>query len=249
MIRSLLFAIAAVIGLAGCTPSASDGPVVLAASSLQAPLEQLAAEWTASGRPAPVLSFASSAALARQIESGAPADIYISADRQWIDYLAGQAQVEPDALRRIAANRLVLARNIDMTELSEAEALQLLASERWATGDPDSVPLGRFAREALERRGIWDEASPNLVSAASARAALVLVARGETRLGVLYASDVASNDLVEPVFAFPANDHSRIEYFATILPASAHPQAQGFLEFLASPNAAKVFAEHGFAKP
>nr|WP_137676535.1 molybdate ABC transporter substrate-binding protein [Parerythrobacter lutipelagi] len=249
MFRLSLILLAILGAVAACTPSEPKGPVVFAASSLQAPLEDLAAQWEASGRPAPVLSFAASATLARQIENGAPSDIYISADRQWIDFLLDESGNDESVLRLIARNRLVLARHADGKEWSRESVFGSLDSLAIATGDPQTVPLGRFAQEALVSENLWDAAEPNIVGAQSARAAAVLVSRGEAPLGVLYASDADNTDAVEVVAIFPSASHSPIEYFATRLPASAHPDADSFLEFLASAEAANVFARHGFVRP
>lgn len=249
MLRGFLALLSSLCMLAACVPSEPKGPVVLAASSLQAPLEELAEQWRASGRPAPVLSFASSAALARQVQSGAPGDIFISADKQWIDYLAEQGGVEERDLHTIASNRLVLARHDDGTTASREEVIAGLGAMSLATGDPDSVPLGAYAREALTSAGLWDDVAGNLVPAQSARAAMVLVRRGEVPLGVLYASDVTDQEGLETVLTFPADSHEPIDYVASILPASGHPDARGFLDFLDSPKSSAVFARHGFERP
>lgn len=249
MLRGLLALLVSLCALAACAPSEPKGPVVLAASSLQAPLEELAEQWRASGRPTPVLSFASSSALARQVQGGAPGDIFISADREWTDYLSQQGGVEEDELRIIASNSLVLARHDDGTTVSREAALAQLGKVPLATGDPETVPLGRYARQALTKEGLWDAAEGSIVPTQSARAALVLVKRGEAPLGVLYASDVAEEAGLETVLTFGPDSHDPIEYVATILPASGHPDARGFLDFLASPKAAAVFARHGFERP
>lgn len=249
MFRGLLVLLLSLFALTACAPSEPRGPVVLAASSLQAPLEELAEQWRASGRPAPVLSFASSSALARQVQAGSPADIFISADREWIDYIAQQGGVEEGDLRTIASNRLVLARHDDGTTASREEVLAGLSTMSLATGDPESVPLGAYAREALIDAGLWDDVADNLVPAQSARAAMVLVRRDEAPLGVLYASDVTDQEGLQTVLTFPADSHEPIDYVATMLPASGHPDARGFLEFLASPKSSAVFERHGFERP
>jgi molybdate transport system substrate-binding protein len=248
MLRGLL-ALLVSLCVAACAPSEPKGPVVLAASSLQAPLEELAEQWRASGRPAPILSFASSSALARQVQGGAPGDIFISADREWTDYLAQQSGVEEGELRTIASNSLVLARHDDGASMSRDEVLSQLGEVPLATGDPETVPLGRYARQALTSEGLWDKAQGSIVPTQSARAAMVLVKRGEAPLGVLYASDIAEEAGLETVLTFSPESHDPIEYVATILPASGHPDARGFLEFLASPKSAAVFARHGFERP
>ncbi len=250
MLRILL-ACFAFLALGSCGPSPSPGVIVLAASSLQAPLEDLAEQWEARGHDAPVFSFASSAALARQVETDAAADIFISADRQWTDYLLANAPALREQARTVATNRLVVGRHVSdqAAPVAASDLSSLLAEGRIATGDPDAVPLGRYAREALEAAGAWNEASPRLVYAQSARAAFRLVARGEAPTGILYASDVSQTDKVEAVFTFDAASHSPIEYIAVQLPASGHPEATEFLAFLASADAAATFERYGFGRP
>lgn len=239
--------------LTGCALPERRGPVIFAASSLQAPLEDIASQWQAQGRDAPVLSFASSAALARQIESGAPADIFISADSQWTDFIATSGKIEARSIRTIAANGLVVAastRDQPIAAQGKAAAQSALASARSiATGDPDTVPLGRYAQEALTALGLWDRVQPRVIPAGSAQAALRLVLLGEADIGILYASDAARRDDLGVIWQMPKDHHTPITYRALRLPGSAHPDADAFLDYLTTPKAAGTFDRMGFARP
>ena len=252
MLRALASCLCILL-LASCAKSEPRGPIIMAASSLQQPLEQLAENWAQKGFAPPVFSFASSAALARQIESGNPADIFISADSQWTDYLISAGKVGADGAKTIAANNIGFAWHFEDGERPVLTAPpnieELLNKGPVATGDPNAVPLGRFAREALISAGLWEKVAPELVSAASARAALVLVDRGEAKVGILYASDAANADNVAMVRPFTPDSHSPILYVAVHLPSSGHPDTQALLEFLASDEAAVTFDNFGFPRP
>lgn len=241
------------LALGACALPERRGPVIFAASSLQAPLEQLAAEWSAQGKDAPVLSFASSASLARQIENGAPADIFISADSQWTDYIATAAKLDPSGIKAVATNRLVIAQSTRSAPLAStgqgAAEDALKAAKTVATGDPDTVPLGTYAREALTTYGLWEQIVPRIIPAGSAQAAVKLVLLGEADLGVLYASDAARRSDLGVIWEIPETSHSPILYRALRLPASAHPDAEAFLQFLASAEAGETFRKQGFARP
>ena len=241
----LLALLIAVLTLVGCVPSQPKGPLILAASSLQQPLEMLGEQWVEAGYDPPQFSFASSAALARQIENGSAGDIFISADRQWTDYLTKVGRIDPERIYTIAGNTLVVAAPID----SDLSSLNNLGTfDRIVTGDTDTVPLGRYAKEALTAADKWEEVSPKLVSAPSARAALVKLARDEVDAGILYASDAQGVETIKSL-PFPAEYHAAINYAALRLPASSHPDAQAFLEFIASPAAAQAFDNYGFTRP
>lgn len=236
---------AAILVLAACSSSEPRGPVVLAASSLQQPLEELAGQWQAQGNKLPQFSFASSAALARQIESGAAADIFVSADQEWTRYLASAGRIPDNQIFQIAGNQLVIA------SPASASPPTLQELQRYAnivTGDTETVPLGRYAKQALTNAGVWDTVQPKIVGAASARGALVIMARGEADAGILYASD--AKDVKQIAFApIDPAAHSAIIYTALQLPASAHPESAEFLAFIASPAAAKVFDRYSFTRP
>ncbi|MGB7406921.1 MAG: molybdate ABC transporter substrate-binding protein [Pontixanthobacter sp.] len=248
-----MLALAALILLHGCAPGGPNGPVIFAASSLQKPLEAFAEEWAAAGNDPPVFSFASSAALARQIENGSPADIFISANAQWTEYIVTVGRLSDSAVRPVASNTLVLARSIRERSLGqtgqEAGMDALNEARSIATGDPATVPLGRYAEEALKNLGVWERAASRIVPAASSAAALKLVLLGEADLGILYASDARSRDDLGVIYNFPETAHAPIVYNAVILPSSAHPAAGNFLAALGDERARAIFAAHGFGRP
>lgn len=236
----LLPLLAACGGPAG--PEPERGPIVLAASSLQEALTKAADAWESQGHPAPVLSFAATSALARQAELGAPADLFFSADEEWTDTLAEHGLLRAGTRRDLLGNRLVVVRAKGDPIAGFAE----LGDRRLALADPAAVPAGKYAREALERIGIWPELEGKVVPAENVRAALALVERGEARLGIVYATDALASDEVELVQEIPAETHTPIRYPVAILSASGHPDAGAFLAFLSSAEAKGIFAEHGF---
>ena len=224
--------------------------MIFAASSLQAPLTELAKIWAVRGNSAPIFSFASSTALARQIENGSPADIYISADTQWTDYIMKAGKIGPDSTRPLASNTIVLATHGEGQHAVAYERLpttgEILNGASLASGDPDSVPLGRYAKEVLMAEGVWDDVRPQLIRAVSSSAALRLVLLKEADFGLLYASDANRRDELVTYSTFAGGLHSPIIYKALLLPGSGHPDATAFLDYLASAEAAAVFKKHGF---
>jgi molybdate transport system substrate-binding protein len=223
--------------------------LVFAAASLTDVLKELSADWTRrSGMPVE-LSFAASSVLARQIEAGGSADVFISADQPWMDYLAERRLIEPSSRRDLIGNVLVLVAPAD----SEVRAVlrrgmnidALLGGGRLATGDPDSVPVGRYARAAFESLGLWDQVRSRLVPTDNVRGALNFVARGEVPLAVVYATDARVEKAVRIVATFPATTHPPITYPGART-AAARPEASGYLAYLAGPDAATIWNKHGF---
>lgn len=229
---------------------APRAPVVLAAASLQESLSAAADAWARGGHPRPVLSFAASSALARQAEAGAPADLFVSADEEWMDYLAQRRLIAAGTRADLVTNRLVLiAPAPSPVRLAIAPRMALapaLGSGRLALADPESVPAGRYAREALTRLGAWPQVSGRLARAENVRAALALVARGEAPLGVVYATDALAEPRVRIVGQFPAASHRPIAYPMARLARSANPEGEAFRRFLLSPAARAIFRRHGF---
>jgi molybdate transport system substrate-binding protein len=197
-----------------------------------------------------VASYGASSALARQIENGAPAQVFISADLEWMDYLERKHLLQPGTRRNLVGNRLVLvARQDAQTALRIAPGFALakaLGNGRLALASPDTVPAGKYARAALEKLGVWDSVSRRLAAAENVRAALLLVSRGEAPLGVVYETDARAERAVRVVDRFAASLHPPIVYPAAALRGSG-PQAAGYLAFLASPQGMAVFEKHGFA--
>ena len=224
---------------------------VFAASSLTTAVQRLAVDFTRTTGIEVRTSFAASSALARQIVSGAPADLFISADAAWMDYLQTRGLIRAATRRDLVGNRLVLIAPKDsrvQLRISPHFALAAaLGGGRLAVGDPDSVPVGRYARAALTALGVWPDVSGRLVRADNVRVALEFVARGEVPLGIVYETDAAIDPGVRVVDEFPASTHPPIVYPAA-LTSAATPAAARFLSYLESPAATAVFARLGFTR-
>jgi molybdate transport system substrate-binding protein len=230
---------------------ATGGPaiVVFAAASLTDSLQELAGEYGKSSGVHVKLSFAASSALARQIESGAPADAFFSADLEWMDYLEARHLIRPDSRRDLLGNTLVLIAAASSTTRLKIEPnfglAAALGTNRLATGDPDSVPVGRYARAALTSLGVWDSVERRIVRAENVRAALAFVDRGEALLGIVYKTDALVDKGVRIVDEFPAETHPPIKY-PLALTGGAKPGTAQFAEFLRTPTADAVFIKYGF---
>jgi len=225
---------------------------VFAAASLKESLDQAAALYEReSGQPVRV-SYAGSSALARQIEQGAPADVFISADLDWMDWLQARGQIEESTRTELIGNALVLIAQATATpppvELTPGtDLLPLLGDEgRLVLALTSSVPAGKYAKAAFESLGIWQSLQPRVAEAENVRAALLLVARGEAPLGVVYASDAKAEPRVQAISTFPADSHPPIIYPLAVLRASAHPKAREFVAWLQQPAALDIFRHHGF---
>lgn len=221
-----------------------------AAASLTNVLQTLGKAWGESGGGAIVGNYAASSALARQIEQGAPIDVFLSADLEWMDYLEQKGLIEAGTRRNVAANTLVLIAPADKAEtvvLSKGMDLKAkLNGGRLAVADPGSVPAGKYAKDALSALGLWDQVSPALAPAENVRATLALVARGETPLGVVYGTDAKLEPKVKVVAVFPADSHKPIVYPAAIIKGKATPAATSFLQFLQSDKARAILRDAGF---
>lgn len=243
------------LALFGALPARaqSAAPVVLAAASLQEALGEAADAWARQRHPRPVLSFAGSSALARQVEAGAPADLFISADEAWMDHIDQRGLLASGSRRVIAGNRLVLIAPLDShVTLRIAKGFPLaraLGAGRLAMADPAAVPAGRYGRAALEALGVWAVVEPRVVRSENVRAALALVERGEAPLGIVYATDAAASRKVRVVGVFPASSHPPIRYPAAQLKTAKAKDASAFLAFLGSRQARVILARHGFSVP
>lgn len=238
-----------------------QAPVVLAAASLQEALNAAADRWAAHGHVRPVLSFAASSALARQVVNGAPADLFLSADEEWMDYLAHApgrrgGWIRPGTRVDVLANRLALVApagsRLTLTiapGFALAHALDAAGGPgaRLATGQVDAVPAGKYAKAALVSLKVWPQVQGRIAGADSVRAALALVARGEAPLGIVYATDAQAEPRVRVVGLFPPGSHPPIRYPMAALAGSTNPEAEGFRRFLLSGEARAVFRAHGFA--
>ncbi len=224
--------------------------VVFAAASLAEAVEALVARFTRSTGIQVVPAFAASSALARQIDHGAPADVFISANARWMDYLAARGRIDAQSRCDLLRNRLVLivpAESRLAVRIAPGFALAAaLDGGRLALGDPDHVPAGLYARQALAALGVWPAAESLLVRSADVRAALALVARGEAAAGVVSATDAAVSDRVRIVGTFPPASHDPIVYPVALVNGSGNAAARAFFEFLRSPEGLAVLAGFGF---
>lgn len=195
-------------------------------------------------------SFAASSALAKQIENGAPANIFISADEDWMNYLSEKRLIVPETRFNLLGNRLVIVAPADSNAKVDVKPgfplAQLLGEGRLATGDPDYVPVGKYAKTALRKLGVWGDVQGKIAPADNARAALALVERGECALGIVYSTDAAISKRVKVVGTLPEDSHPPILYPAAIVSGEDTPAARGFLEFLNTPEAKAVLEKYGF---
>ncbi|MFC3672747.1 molybdate ABC transporter substrate-binding protein [Novosphingobium pokkalii] len=230
--------------------SAGKGPLVLAAASLQESMNAAADRWAALGHPRPVLSFAASSALARQIEARAPADLFVSADEDWMDDVARAGLLAPRSRARLVTNALVIVAPAGSAlRLYPAPGFPLaraLGGGKLAMGDPDAVPAGRYGKAALERLGVWSLVQGQVARAENVRAALALVAHGAAPLGIVYATDARAEPGVRVVGVFPAGSHAPITYPVARLSGSTHPDAEAFRRFLLSAQGKAIFRRFGF---
>jgi len=222
---------------------------VFAAASLTDVLTEAGEQFTRRSGIAVRHSFASSGQLARQLESGAAAQLIITADREWMDYLERRQLIARGSTRSLGSNRLVVIMPADMAREFDPRRLadwtRALGNGRWVSGDPASVPLGRYARQSLERLGVWERLAPRLALADNARAALALVARGEAPVGVVYRTDARSDARVRIVAILPADSHPPIDYPAALTRHST-AEAARYLIFLSGPRGREIFARMGY---
>ncbi len=245
-------ALAVGLGLALTTlPARADEVYVFAAASLTNALNEIAADYSAKTGQVVKVSFAASSTLAKQIERGAPAQIYASADLKWMDYLAQHKLIDTASRRDLLGNSLVLiapsASPLPPTALTAKTDIAALAgSGRIATGNPDSVPAGIYFKQSMTRAGQWSKVAPKIAAAASVRAALALVERGEAPLGAVYATDAAISHKVKVIGTLPDSLHDPIRYPFALVAGKETPAARAFLAALSTPAAKAVFAKYGF---
>ena len=248
MLRRCLLALALALG--GIATAQAADTQVFAAASLKNALDNIIAQYKAETGKVVSASYAASSALARQIEQGAPADIFMSADLDWMDYLQQRNLIKPDSRVNLLGNRLVLIAPADSNAQIEIgkgfELAKLLGDGRLAVGETSSVPAGRYAKAALESLGVWSSVEPKLAPAENVRAAMALVARGEAPLGIVYETDAAADKSVKVVGFFPQDSHPPIVYPVALTAASTNPDAPAFLAYVRSAKAAPLFKEQGF---
>ncbi|HKP66637.1 MAG TPA: molybdate ABC transporter substrate-binding protein [Casimicrobiaceae bacterium] len=235
-----------------CTMSAAIAADVrvLAAASLKEALDDQAKVFEGAGRDHVVVSYAASNALARQIEAGAPADLFISADVDWMDYVEQRRLLKAGTRTNLLRNALVL-----IAPASSANTLKIapdfplaaaLGSQKLAMANPDSVPAGKYGKRALEELGVWKRVERNVARADNVKAALVLVSRGEAPFGIVYTTDAIADRSVRVVDTFPESTHPPIVYPAAVIATSRSTAAQALLDYLKSPAALTVWEKHGF---
>ena len=250
MMRRFLCTMTTLTLLLAARPASAE-ILVFAAASLKNALDDAAAAYEHQGGEHIAVSYAASSALARQLDNAAPADIFISADLAWMDYLAGMRLLRGGTRSHLVGNRLVLiapAASKIVVEIKPGFPLaRLLGDHRLAVADPDAVPAGKYAKAALEKLGVWDQVAGKLARAENVRAALFLVARQEAPLGIVYATDAAAEPAVRIVAAFPSGSVPPIIYPIALTTTSKNPDAAKFLAFLESPAAKPFFTKQGFS--
>jgi len=251
---SRLFALfsALVVLLAGGPPASAQNTTLtlFAAASMKNALDEIDAAYTIKSGTWITASYAASSALAKQIEQGAPADVFVSADTDWMDYAAAKKTINESTRVNLLGNSIVLIApkdsRIDNVDIGPGFDLARLAGDgRIATGDVRSVPVGKYAKAALEKLGAWQAAEPKFAMADSVRAALTLVARGEAALGIVYSTDARIEPGVKIVGTFPADSHPAIIY-PVAATATAKPEAADYLAFLRSSMAKAILEKYGF---
>ncbi|MCC8283828.1 molybdate ABC transporter substrate-binding protein [Escherichia fergusonii] len=224
---------------------------VFAAASLTNAMQDIATQYQKEKHVDVVSSFASSSTLARQIEAGAPADLFISADQKWMDYAVDKKAIDTATRETLLGNSLVVvapksSEQQDFTINKETNWTTLLHGGRLAVGDPEHVPAGIYAKEALQKLGAWDTLSGKLAPAEDVRGALALVERNEAPLGIVYGSDAFASKGVKVVATFPEDTHKKVEYPVAIVKGHNNPTVAAFYDYLKGPQAAEIFKRYGF---
>ena len=248
--RRFLAVVAIALSVFALPARAQEPVTVFAAASLKNALDAINTAWSQQEGKEATISYAGSSALAKQIEEGAPADLFISADLDWMTYLAERDLIQTESERRLLGNRIVLVAHAGSTvELAIAPGFDLadaLGDGRLAMANIDAVPAGRYGKAALETLGVWDDVADKVAQAENVRAALQLVALGEAPLGIVYQTDATAEPGVRVVGTFPEDSHDPIIYPAALTVASANPDAAAFLNYLQGDEARGIFEEQGF---
>lgn len=245
-----IFATLALLITVASVNAQERGPVVLAAASLQESMTEAANVWTAKGHARPVLSFAASSGLARQIESKAPADVFVSADEVWMDDIERKGLLKADTRQSFLSNRLVLIASANNAVyfriVPNFPLAQALGDGRLSLADTDAVPAGKYAKQALQNLNVWSLVQNRIARGENVRAALALVERGEAPLGIVYATDAVASKKVRVAGTFPESSHPPITYPIATLKTSKHREADAFRKFLVSPEGRRIFTKYGF---
>jgi molybdate transport system substrate-binding protein len=244
-------ALATAVVPASAVRAQAGGLVIFAAASLKNALDEIGAGWAKdTGKPMPKISYAASSALAKQIEQGAPADLFVSADLDWMDYVAKKDLIKADTRVNLLGNKIVLVAPRDSKTTVEVkqgfDLAKALAGGKLAMGNVDAVPAGKYGKAALEKLGAWDGVKNNVAQAENVRAALLLVARGEAPFGIVYATDAAAEPNVRIVASFPEDSHPPIIYPAAVIKDAKSADAKPFLDYLKTIQARPAFEKQGF---
>jgi molybdate transport system substrate-binding protein len=253
MLRRTIVAVLSVVVLAcaGAPAKAQNAPLtVFAAASLKNALDAIDAKWQAQGGANALVSYAASSALAKQIENGAPADVFISADEDWMNYIAQKNLIDPKTRVDLLGNKLVLiapkASTAQATTIGPDFPLaSMLGGGKLAMADPAAVPAGKYGKAALTKLGVWQTVSGHVAAAENVRAALALVARGEAPFGIVYQTDAAAEPGVKIIGTFPPDSVPPIVY-PMALTKAAHPGAEAYATFLRGATAKALFEAQGF---
>jgi len=248
----VILAFVAAFAFAPHIAAAQETLTVFAAASMKNALDDADATFTRTSGVKVTASYAASSALAKQIEQGAPADVFISADLKWMDYVAGKNLIKPDTRVNLLSNRLVLIAPADSkigsVKIGQGfDIAKLAGSGRIAVADVKAVPAGLYAKAALEKLGSWAAAEPKLAQAENVRATLAFVARGETPLGIVYETDAKIEPKVKIVGAFPADSHPPVTYPVAVTASSKNAATARYLAFLRSSAAKAIFEKYGFS--
>ena len=247
----ILVAMFAVLGsLLAAQPALGATVTVFAAASLKESLDEAAKQFEAKTGHKIVISYAASSALAKQVEAGAPAQLFISADLDWMDYLDTRKLIAPNTRVSLLGNQLVLvAPAAASSNLKIGPGFGLaaaLGTDKLAMANPDAVPAGKYGKSALEALGVWSSVEKQVARAESVRAALALVSRGEAPFGIVYRTDALADKGVKVVDTFPANTHAPIVYPFALTRSARSPEAAEFLQFLSAPSTRPIWEKYGF---
>ena len=224
--------------------------LVFAAASLKNALDAINAQWHKETGKSAAISYAASSALAKQLEQGAPAQIFISAELDWMDYVAKRNLIKPDSRSNLLGNRIVRIARKDKAQKIDIKTgfdlAKILGDGRLSMANVDSVPAGKYGKAALEKLGVWASVSGKIAQAENVRAALLLVSRGEAPAGIAYQTDAAADANVAIIGTFPDDTHPPIVYPAALTATATLPDAAAFLAYIRSDEARTIFAARGF---
>jgi len=253
VITSIVFALVGLVAFSlalSLQVSAQEKLTIFAAASLKNALDDVNAAWAADGKAPATISYAASPALAKQIEGGAPPDIFISADLDWMKYLSDKSLTRKDSEVQLLGNRIVLVAPVDSTVAVNIAPnfplAELLGDGKLAMADVKAVPAGKYGKAALESLRVWASVEKKVAQAENVRAALKFVATGEAPLGIVYQTDATAEPKVKVIDTFPAASHPPIIYPAGIIGSSKNPEAEEFMKYLQSAKATELFQKQGF---